>query len=109
MKPHHKRQSERRKMNQKLNHQNLLQHELIGLPVKVVKSLNASQENSEGRIADETMRTLILQTDKTKLVITKIGTTFRLTLTDGSKAEVIGDQLLRRPEDRVKTLRGRTH
>ncbi len=96
-------------MNQKLNRQNLLQHELIGLPVKVVRSLNGSQENAEGEIIDETMRTLILRNNKTKQMIPKVGTTFRLTLIDGSKADITGDQLLRRPEDRVKMIRGRTH
>ncbi len=103
------RQNERRKMNQKLNRQNLLQHELIGLPVKVVQSLNASQENAEGEVIDETMRTLILGSDNSKRMIPKVGTTFRLTLTDGSKVDVHGEQLLRRPEDRVKMVRGRTH
>ncbi len=96
-------------MNQKLNRQNLLQHELIGLPVKVVRSLNASQENAEGQVIDETMRTLILGNNNTKRMIPKVGTTFRLTLTDGSKVDVSGKQLLRRPEDRVKMIRGRTH
>ncbi len=96
-------------MNQKLNRQNLLQHELIGLPVKVVRSLNASQENAEGLVIDETMRTLILGSNKTKRMIPKVGTTFRLTLPDGSKADVNGDQVIRRPEDRVKMIRGRTH
>jgi ribonuclease P protein subunit POP4 len=96
-------------MNQKLNRQNLLQHELIGLPVKVVRSFNTSQENAEGEVIDETMKTLILRNGKTKRMIPKIGTTFRLTLTDGSVADVDGEQLLRRPEDRVKMIRGRRH
>lgn len=109
MKPQLKRQKERRKMNQKINRQNLLQHELIGLPMKVVRSLNASQESLEGEIIDETMRTLTLQTNKTRRMIPKVGTTFRLTLTDGSTTDVSGDQLLRRPEDRVKMIHGRKH
>lgn len=94
-------------MNQKLNRQNLLQHELIGLPVKVVQSLNASQTNAEGRVMDESMRMLILGNNYTKRMIPKIGTTFQFTLPDGTKAEVNGEQLLRRPEDRVKTISGR--
>ncbi len=96
-------------MNQKLNRQNLLQHELIGLPVKVVRSLNVSQENAEGEVVDETMKTLIIGNKITKRMIPKVGTTFRFTLTDGSQADVTGEQLLRRPEDRVKMIRGRTH
>ncbi len=101
------RQNERKKMNQKLNRQNLLQHELIGLPVKVVRSLNPSQENAEGEVIDETMKTLILGTNQTKRMIPKEGTIFQFTLTDGTKADVNGEQILRRPEDRVKMTRGR--
>ena len=89
-------------MNQKLNRQNLLQHELIGLPVKVVRSLNPSQENSEGEIIDETMRTLTLETSQVRRMIPKEGTIFQFTLIDGTKAEINGEQILRRPEDRVK-------
>jgi ribonuclease P protein subunit POP4 len=94
-------------MNQKINRQNLLQHELIGLPVKVVRSLNPSQESAEGKVLNETMKTLTLGNQNTKRMIPKEGTTFRLTLIDGSKVEVSGNQLLRRPEDRVKMIRGR--
>ncbi len=89
-------------MNQKLNRQNLLQHELIGLPVKVVRSLNPSHETAEGEVIDETMKTLILGANETKRIIPKEGTIFQFTLTDGSIAEVKGEQILRRPEDRVK-------
>lgn len=94
-------------MNQKLNRQNLLQHELIGLPVKVVRSFNASQGNVEGEVIDETMKTLIIGTGQAKQMIPKEGTTFQFILTDGTKADVNGEQILRRPEDRVKMIRGR--
>jgi len=94
-------------MNQKLNRQNLLQHELIGLPVKVVQSLNPSQGTAEGAVIDETMKTLILRTNQTNQMIPKEGTIFQFTLTDGTKADVNGEQILRRPEDRVKMIRGR--
>ena len=94
-------------MNQKLNRQNLLQHELIGLPVKVVRSFNASQENAEGEVIDETMKTLTIGTGQTKRIIQKEGTIFQFILTDGTKADVNGEQILRRPEDRVKVIRGR--
>ncbi len=94
-------------MNQKPNRQNLLQHELIGLPVKIVQSFNPSQENLEGQVIDETMRTIILRSDNRTRTMQKIGTTFRFALTDGSKADVNGEKLLRRPEDRVKMIQGR--
>lgn len=89
-------------MNPKINRQNLLQHELIGLPVKVVRSLNGTQLGAEGEVIDETMRTMILGKDNSRRMIPKTGTTFRFTLTDGSTADVKGELILRRPEDRVK-------
>ena len=102
MKPPKERQSEIRKMNQKLSRQNLLQHELIGLPVKVVRSLNNMQLGAQGRIIDETMKMLILGRDSSTRMIPKAGTTFQFTLTDDTTADVKGESILRRPEDRVK-------
>lgn len=102
MKPPWLRQNERKKMNQKISRQNLLQHELIGLPVKIARSLNATQLDADGEVIDETMKTLILGKGSARHMIPKTGTTFRFTLTDGSTADVNGELILRRPEDRVK-------
>ena len=94
-------------MDQKISRQNLLQHELIGLPVKVVRSLNSTQLGAEGEVIDETMKMLILGKDSRRRMIPKTGTTFRFTLTNSSTADVKGELILRRPEDRVKMNRGR--
>ncbi len=94
-------------MNQKINRSNILQHELIGLPVKIVRSSNNTQLGTEGEILDETMKMLIVHTKNRKLIIPKQGTTFRLKLFDGSTEDVEGDLILRRPEDRVKAIRRR--
>ena len=76
---------------------NILRHELIGLECRVIKSRNISQEGIEGRILDETMKTLLVG-GKT---VQKKGSVFRVKL-QGKNVDIEGDYIAARPEDRIK-------
>ncbi len=102
-----RKQSERILVHPKVNSRNILQHELIGLPVKIVGCLNPTQLGSEGQVCDETMKTLTIRQEGRLRRIQKNGTLFRFTLEDGSISDVKGLAILRRPEDRVKTTPGK--
>ncbi len=82
---------------------NILQHELIGLDCEVVGAENKSQVGARGRIADETMKTLVIESEGRKKMIQKKGSTFRITL-GGKKADIGGDFIIARPEDRIKKI-----
>lgn len=83
--------------------QNLARHELISLPVKVVKSTDLTQKGITGRVIDETYNTLKVEmkNGKEKTVI-KGNSIFVFTLPDKTKVQVDGKLLISRPEDRIK-------
>ncbi len=76
---------------------NILRHELIGLDCRIIKSQNMSQEGIEGRILDETIKTLSVG-GKT---VQKRGSVFRVRL-QGKNVDIDGDCIVARPEDRIK-------
>ena len=76
---------------------NILRHELIGLECKVVKSQNKIQEGIDGKIVDETLKTLVIGGK----AVQKKGAVFRVKLQDKS-VDIEGDFLVARPEDRIK-------
>lgn len=80
---------------------NVLKHELIGLKVTVVSSSNESQNGIEGEVENETMNTLSIRTGDGSKVVQKKGVIFMFILAN-AKVEVDGDELLLRPEDRIK-------
>ncbi len=79
---------------------NILRHELIGLDCKIVNSKNKSQISIEGRIVDETMKTIVIE-GKARKTVEKKGTTFRVKL-GGKNVYIDGDFIVARPEDRIK-------
>jgi ribonuclease P protein subunit POP4 len=79
------------------NVKNLLLHELIGLDCTVMKAENKSQAGIAGKITDETMKTLVVGGKR----VFKKGTVFRVTI-NGKKADIDGNYLIARPEDRIK-------
>lgn len=82
----------------------ILQDELIGLKVKVVKSSNPSCIGLSGKIIEETKNTFkILHNDDEKILI-KRDCIFHFTLPDKTVIEVDGKVLIGRPEDRVKKV-----
>lgn len=82
--------------------ENLVRHELIDLKVKIQKSTNSSQIGLEGRVIDESFKTLVIETNRGEKTIPKQDTTFLFTLPDTKRVQVDGNLLLGRPEDRIK-------
>jgi len=86
---------------------NLAKHELIGLPVRVVRSADRSLDGVSGRVVDETRNMLVLRRDGDgrQLRVAKELCTFRFGLPGGRTAELDGSAIRFRPEDRVKRCR----
>lgn len=80
---------------------NIMRHELIGLHCEVVASGNRSQIGTKGRIIDETLKTLVIKTEKSQKRIQKQGCVFRVAL-DEHVVDIDGDYMVARPEDRIK-------
>jgi ribonuclease P protein subunit POP4 len=80
----------------------ILQHEFIGLQAKVIRSPNRSQIGIQGKILDETQKTLTILHDNKEKRIIKGASTFLFTLPDKTVIEVDGKVIVGRPEDRAK-------
>lgn len=80
---------------------NILIHELIGLECKVIASPNKYNIGIKGRIIDETKNLLFIETKRGIKKIPKKGSIFRLKL-EKEVVEILGDDILARPEDRIK-------
>ena len=85
---------------------NIYQHELIGLPVKVMCSSNPSQAGISGLLVDESMNTVTISDGVKDRVIQKKDAHFEVTLPNGSTVIVEGDGILGRPVERVKSKAG---
>lgn len=79
---------------------NLRKGELIGLRVVVTGATDPSLVGLRGVVADETRNMLTVETDRGEKRVQKRGTTFTFEVRGGM--EVRGDDLLFRPEDRIK-------
>lgn len=82
---------------------NLRKHELIGLPVVVTEATDRSLVGLHGVVRDETRNTLTVETAKGEKRVPKHGATFTFEVQGGGRVE--GDDLLFRPEDRIKRAR----
>lgn len=81
---------------------NVLVHELIGLEATVVEGSNKWQVGISGKIVDETMKVIVLETPKGRRRILKRDVKLLLKLPDGTLVAVEGRELVGRPEDRLK-------
>ncbi len=81
---------------------NLIRHELIGLRVDIVDSLNKFHVGIKGLVVDETKNLLIIETKKGIKKVQKKGTDFIFTIPNGKKVKVNGAIIAKRPEERVK-------
>jgi ribonuclease P protein subunit POP4 len=81
--------------------ENLVRHELIGLPVTVAESTDATKEGLEGRVVDETRQTLTIQTESDTVQLPKDESVFHFALDSGDVVEVDGSVLVARPEERI--------
>ncbi|MGZ7049412.1 MAG: ribonuclease P protein component 1 [Methanobacterium sp.] len=81
---------------------NIFRHELVGLPVKVVKSTHDGFIGIEGKVVDETKNTIIIEEKGTEKIVPKEVATFHFYLPDGNVIEIEGKIIIARPEDRIK-------
>lgn len=77
--------------------ENLPKHELIGLKAEVIDSTDQSQEGISGEVTDETQSMLEIGGKK----VEKKNAKFLFTLPDGTKVELDGKLIDKRPEDRI--------
>lgn len=80
----------------------ILQHELIGLNARVVKSLHPNYVGIAGRVIDETRNTLVIQYENERKIVVKSVVVFYFTMPDGTVVEIDGNAIVGRPENRVK-------
>lgn len=85
-----------------LTPQNLIRHELIGLELTVIGSMNLCSIGLCGRVIDETRNTIVISQGRSRKVIPKATACFRFTLPSGVKVDVDGVKILGQPENRVK-------
>lgn len=84
---------------------NIAYHELLGLRVRVVSSIDPGVENIEGIIVGETMKTIVIRAGDREIVTFKKGTRYRFIIPEsGEEVEIDGDRLFGRPEDRVRRI-----
>ncbi len=90
-----------------LSPETLPRHELVGLDVRVAAADNPDLVGIEGRVVDETERTLRVEgADGRTRQVPKAGTTFEFALPDdagGGHVTVDGDRLVARPAERTET------
>lgn len=79
---------------------NLVRHELIGLPVTVAGAADEGMTGTSGQVVDETRQTLVIEQEGEEVQVPKEGTRFRFEL-DGETVAVEGDILVARPEERI--------
>lgn len=80
----------------------IIQHEFIGLKVKVVKSSNPSYVGISGKIIDETRNTFVILQDGKRKTVIKDQAVFQFTFPDATIVEIDGKVLVGRPEERLK-------
>jgi len=83
--------------------QNIIRHELIGLPLKVVRARNSAIRRIRGVVIDETRNMLTINGGRGKVMVPKNIATFRFNLPSGIIVDVDGERLVARPETRLKT------
>jgi len=80
---------------------NLIQHELIGLKVKVIESTNKDNVEITGTVVNETEHMLTIKTKKGLKKIIKKTSTFMFTI-GNKKVKVNGKRIDKKPENRIK-------
>lgn len=81
---------------------NLRKHEFIGLEVEILKSKNKTQKGIKGYVIDETQKTMKIVSKDRERVIAKRGSVFRFRLSNGEKVKIAGDEIVAKPEDRIR-------
>jgi ribonuclease P protein subunit POP4 len=84
-----------------LNNRNIVMNELIGLKVKVAKSLDKKQQGITGTVVDETKNTLVLETREGRKSIIKKVSTF-IFRSGSDSFTVKGEEINFRPHERIE-------
>ena len=79
----------------------LVMAELIGLDVKIIKSIRRELIGLKGTVVDETLNTFVIEVDSREKVVPKKLCVFRFH-TDEGQHDIDGRDLSYRPEDRIK-------
>jgi ribonuclease P protein subunit POP4 len=80
----------------------LRKHELIGLSIVIRRATDPSLVGLRGRVVDETRNTILVETAKGEKRVPKKGAEFAF---GSDEVRLEGDDLLFRPEDRIKKVR----
>lgn len=81
---------------------NLRQHELIGLCVEVESSSNKANIGLNGKIVNETQKTLVIRDKSAQLKrVFKKKATFEVKLSDKESVKLKGDEIVARPWERI--------
>jgi len=80
----------------------LKKHELIGKEVEVIESKNITQKGIKGKITDETEKTIKIESGDRERIVAKKGSVFVFKLPKGEKVKINGDEIVARPEDRIR-------
>lgn len=81
---------------------NIVRHEIIGLKAKVVRAKNAQNIGIQGKVVNETNKTLVIETKSKEKRIFKSQVKLQITLPSKKVVEVDGKLLAGRPWDRLK-------
>ncbi|MBW2963771.1 ribonuclease P protein subunit [Candidatus Woesearchaeota archaeon] len=89
--------------------------EIIGKTIKVVESKNKSNVGMEGKVIDETKKTIVVKTKKGQKKLLKGNITIMINHKNAQKSKISGtpetrsvskrikgQQLMKRPEERIK-------
>lgn len=76
---------------------NKYQQEFIGKQITITKSNNKQQENTNGKIIDETKNTFKIKTQTKIITILKKDKEFQI-----NKQKIEGNKITKRPEERIK-------
>ncbi len=82
--------------------QNIIRHEILGLPAHVVQSRDPTLVCRRGTIVDESKEMIELDTTEGTIRIPKTVSVLDIMLPDGTVVRVDGSLLRGRPEDRLK-------
>lgn len=91
--------------NYRITAKNLKCHEWIGLKAKVVESTDKTRIGMKGKIIDETKNLIVMETEKGEKIIPKREVKLMVEL-GTEKVLLECDQLIQRPEDRIKYFGG---
>ncbi len=80
---------------------NLVKHELTGLKVEVINSSDKNKIGIQGTVVNESKGIITIETSMGEKKVPKKECVFRFTL-DETKVDVKGENLIGRPEERIK-------